>query len=44
VQTHAPAEQTGVAPEQTAQPAGEEAVPQCAESVAEHETHAPLEQ
>lgn len=39
--THAPAEQTGVAPEHAAHPAAEDAVPQCAASVAEHATHSP---
>jgi hypothetical protein len=43
-QTQTPEAQAGVAPEQAAQPAGDEAVPQRCASVAEHEAHAPLEQ
>jgi len=41
VQTHAPAAQTGASPEQTAQPAGDEASPQRAASVAEHAWQTP---
>lgn len=36
VQTQAPSEHVGVAPEHTAHPAGEAVVPQCAASVSEH--------
>jgi hypothetical protein len=43
-QTQAPAEQTGVALEQTRQPAGDDPSPQRAGSVAEQEAHAPFEQ